>query len=457
MLEATKIEGEDVCFNINIAFSGVKKIPIDSLLKWSGVSNYSQITKEQFLSRGRLKYVYGGELMVESQPMSDINNVLYLDETGQKTQQEESAIVISTNGDYGIYTLQFAACTTAVKGPIQFVLNYTYNNEQHDVLFTANTTIDRMIYPYEIEKGTVKYELKNQKSYSVQEFQTDTFYYSFNNYGWDNFEGVVLDNQNPEGRYNWIFRSNNKSGEMPDGVDGKSGIWGQYNSGEGWTSHSGGESLYPYFSLAGVNDMHQSYYAPWYGRSYLGLACAQEPYNNYDYPASVATTTIKIGQRDITVEKYEFVMRDDSSNTVKRIFYVYKGIVLRIDSQETNTNLPPTTILSCVEFKEGEADPSFHRWLKNNGVTDYNGMVTESDYPEIDGQGYVDLDLPSGNLWAANNVGAPSPYDWGDYLAWGETTEKENYSYGNPNPQALVDKLLPVGFVWHNPALAISP
>lgn len=34
---------------------------------------------------------------------------------------------------------------------------------------------------------------------------------------------------------------------------------------------------------------------------------------------------------------------------------------------------------------------------------------------------YVDLDLPSGTLWATCNVGASSPEDYGDYFAWGET------------------------------------
>ena len=41
---------------------------------------------------------------------------------------------------------------------------------------------------------------------------------------------------------------------------------------------------------------------------------------------------------------------------------------------------------------------------------------------------YVDLDLPSGTLWATTNVGAISPEDYGDYFAWGETTTKSDYS-----------------------------
>ena len=46
-----------------------------------------------------------------------------------------------------------------------------------------------------------------------------------------------------------------------------------------------------------------------------------------------------------------------------------------------------------------------------------------------DGHEYVDLGLPSGLLWATCNVGANSPYEAGDYFAWGETEPKETYDW----------------------------
>lgn len=45
------------------------------------------------------------------------------------------------------------------------------------------------------------------------------------------------------------------------------------------------------------------------------------------------------------------------------------------------------------------------------------------------GHQYVDLGLPSGTLWATCNVGALAPEDLGGYYAWGETDEKETYSW----------------------------
>lgn len=44
---------------------------------------------------------------------------------------------------------------------------------------------------------------------------------------------------------------------------------------------------------------------------------------------------------------------------------------------------------------------------------------------------YVDLGLPSGNLWAKCNLGASAPEAYGDYYAWGETTPKQKYTNSN--------------------------
>ena len=43
----------------------------------------------------------------------------------------------------------------------------------------------------------------------------------------------------------------------------------------------------------------------------------------------------------------------------------------------------------------------------------------------------VDLGLPSGTKWASCNVGATSPEEYGGYYAWGETEEKEEYTWDN--------------------------
>ena len=81
-----------------------------------------------------------------------------------------------------------------------------------------------------------------------------------------------------------------------------------------------------------------------------------------------------------------------------------------------------------------------------NGDLNHNGVIDIADVTAIvnvaigrslaegisipDPHGYVDLELPSGTLWATCNIGASSPEDYGDYFAWGETT---GYKDGKTN------------------------
>lgn len=43
--------------------------------------------------------------------------------------------------------------------------------------------------------------------------------------------------------------------------------------------------------------------------------------------------------------------------------------------------------------------------------------------------GWVDLGLPSGLLWAKCNIGATTPEDYGNYYSWGETTTKDLFTW----------------------------
>ena len=43
--------------------------------------------------------------------------------------------------------------------------------------------------------------------------------------------------------------------------------------------------------------------------------------------------------------------------------------------------------------------------------------------------GYIDLGLPSGLLWAKCNLGATTPEEYGNYYAWGETSDKRTYNW----------------------------
>ncbi len=54
--------------------------------------------------------------------------------------------------------------------------------------------------------------------------------------------------------------------------------------------------------------------------------------------------------------------------------------------------------------------------------------VAAALYTEIQPE-YIDLELPSGTLWATYNVGATMLEEFGNYYAWGETATKEHYNW----------------------------
>ena len=84
-------------------------------------------------------------------------------------------------------------------------------------------------------------------------------------------------------------------------------------------------------------------------------------------------------------------------------------------------------IILGIEVYASEAD------VNRDGevtIADVNAIMdiilSGNEEPEHE---YVDLGLPSGTLWAAYNVGADAPEEYGDYFAWGETEPKEVYNW----------------------------
>ena len=74
---------------------------------------------------------------------------------------------------------------------------------------------------------------------------------------------------------------------------------------------------------------------------------------------------------------------------------------------------------SCTEFLAASVDSIIIGESDN----------THDDDVNANGYKYVDLGLPSGILWATCNVGANTPEESGDYFAWGEIIEKDEYNY----------------------------
>lgn len=106
--------------------------------------------------------------------------------------------------------------------------------------------------------------------------------------------------------------------------------------------------------------------------------------------------------------------------------------------------------LVCPNAQEPE--PSNYRLMRVHTANTSKVMefevsnVSEIDfvtlaYNETDEHEYVDLGLTSGTLWATCNVGARTPWEYGDYFGWAETVTKEKFGWADYKYGAEKDQL----------------
>lgn len=147
--------------------------------------------------------------------------------------------------------------------------------------------------------------------------------------------------------------------------------------------------------------------------------------------ASVKIKLDFLSEMDKTVIQYS----DDYGVCIiqdgKKDFYSAK------DPENSSNEFYITLNLPSDDFKEiGDNSYKYYGDLKFCVYYTSNGYQQIRDERELDiihteDERWVDLGLPSGILWAAYNVGASSPEEYGGYYAWGETEEKESYTYDN--------------------------
>ena len=88
-------------------------------------------------------------------------------------------------------------------------------------------------------------------------------------------------------------------------------------------------------------------------------------------------------------------------------------------------------------FSVKVTDNEFHQIIKTTNkenITKRSSILAmpilhKNDFKEVDSEKWIDLDLSV--IWAAYNVGANSPDEYGGYYAWGETKEKTSYTMNN--------------------------
>lgn len=103
----------------------------------------------------------------------------------------------------------------------------------------------------------------------------------------------------------------------------------------------------------------------------------------------------------------------DLPNTEDGYIYIYLGVAYNATSVELQINHP----VYC--FKNGKVQPWFG--MVTDEINELKTKLTSiSSANIINGYEYVDLCLPSGNLWATKNFGAEHAWDKGKLIWWGE-------------------------------------
>lgn len=106
---------------------------------------------------------------------------------------------------------------------------------------------------------------------------------------------------------------------------------------------------------------------------------------------------------------------------------IYKGeeLVYEKTFSEKAAPLEPLDVSFILDKLE---DGTTYKAKAFVNIWDHDFVMETITFPD---NRWVDLGLPSGILWAAYNVGATSPEEYGGYYAWGETEVKSSYTWQN--------------------------
>lgn len=132
--------------------------------------------------------------------------------------------------------------------------------------------------------------------------------------------------------------------------------------------------------------------------------------------------------------------KDDKFKAIRKAIEKLAGENAKLDGILDNmTKIVEAIKAGNTSEKEGWAEIAKQLELLKAAV----GIGGSTDKVE-----YVDLGLPSGNLWATCNLGASAPEAYGDYYAWGEVEPKQLYTY--PNHKWYKEGAPSLGFTKYN-------
>ena len=131
---------------------------------------------------------------------------------------------------------------------------------------------------------------------------------------------------------------------------------------------------------------------------------------------------------------------DDKFKAIRKAIEKLAGENAKLDGILDNmTKIVEAIMAGNTNEKEGWAEIAKQLELLKAAA----GIGVSTDKVE-----YVDLGLPSGNLWAKCNLGASAPEAFGDYYAWGEVEPKQEYTY--PNHKWYKEGAPSLGFTKYN-------
>lgn len=132
--------------------------------------------------------------------------------------------------------------------------------------------------------------------------------------------------------------------------------------------------------------------------------------------------------------------KDDKFKAIRKAIEKLAGENAKLDGILDNmTKIVEAIMAGNTSEKEGWAEIAKQLELLKTTA----GIGGSTDKVE-----YVDLGLPSGNLWATCNLGASAPEAYGDYYAWGEVEPKQMYTY--PNHKWYKEGAPSLGFTKYN-------
>ncbi len=132
--------------------------------------------------------------------------------------------------------------------------------------------------------------------------------------------------------------------------------------------------------------------------------------------------------------------KDDKFKAIRKAIEKLAGENAKLDGILDNmTKIVQAIMAGNTNEKEGWAEIAKQLELLKAAA----GIGGSTDKVE-----YVDLGLPSGNLWATCNLGASTPEAYGDYYAWGEVEPKQLYTY--PNHKWYKEGASSLGFTKYN-------